>query len=161
LNKLLNTCSSDGFRPNPKRNAAGEPQVSAVGILEENDMKQIATTVLLALLIGCESAAERKAHSPECVKLRTEIAARKARREEVDQITTNQIREMKRKIETLRLEDRVRELEGHAASNQVEIAHWEGRIESDELIMQQQQDLEKEIEGFDEVDIQRKCLVQK
>jgi hypothetical protein len=96
---------------------------------------------LLILLAGCgPSAQERKAKSPECLAAKNKAVERKAESESLDLETRLQNEEMRQKIENMRIEDQIAELQGRPIKNRKAEAVLETKISINEMLMEHKTD---------------------
>lgn len=110
----------------------------------------------LILLVGCgPSAQEKKANSPECLAAKNEAAERTAKAKSLDLETRLQNEEMRQKIENMRIEHQIAELQGQPIKNCKAEAMLELKINTNEMLMEHKTDNT----AIDQFLIQQACQI--
>jgi hypothetical protein len=115
----------------------------------------------LIMLVGCESAADRKARSPECIAAKQKVTEFKWKVEENQQSTRNAIRSMQLQLENLRTEDRIAELRGEPPPNRKREAQIEMSIGALEVSQEVDPGLSTAVLNLMELDAQEACELPK
>ena len=111
---------------------------------------------LLVMLAGCgPSAQEKKAKSPECLAAKNQATEDKAKAKSIDLEIRTRDDVMRHKLENMRLDDQIAQLEGRPVKNRKAEALLENAINIDELGLK----YEPDTADIDQMLIQQACEV--